>query len=396
MDKVPVAFRDGQIRSSLTEKDMRSVPFALTFPGRLAGVIGSLLCGLCLVSCGGGGSSQGAPTTQRYAYVINFNDTIWTFSEDAVQGTLSLAANQVNSGWGAHSMVLDPRKTHLYVANNGGGGSNPTVTIYSLTAADHRPVQVGTGVPSGPGAGVLAMAPSGAFLYVGGDTGIFTYRVATDGTLTQVGAPVVSGRTVTGLAVDPSGHHLYASSGYTNAAPSGSDNTLNVFALDAATGVPTATGASYSTPFDPGAIQMHPSGLTLYVMSVSGSAISQFTRNTGDGSLVSRGALSLGTSAYPMGMTLTPGAKFLYVATFNSGGVRGFLVNGDGTLTSLGAAFEAQDQPQALAVDPDGQTLFTANYNNTLTGFRIDATTGHLTFLAKSPMGGDGHAIVIK
>lgn len=372
---------------------MPSLP-AIPRPSRR--LVLSLACALAiplLTSCTSN-NSKPTPAPPRYAYIINFNSTIWTMAEDTTAGALTLGGNQVNAGEAAYSMVMDASKTYLYVANNGQTGFAPTVEVFSLTGADHRPAAVGLPVASGPGAGVLALSPAGDYLYVGGDTGIFTYRVGAGGALTQVGSPVVSGRTVTGLAV--AGHFLYAASGYTNAAPAGSDDLLRVHALDPATGVPSAPVASYATGADPVAVQVHPSGSAVYVMNLMGASLSQYTRNATDGTLVAQTPLPCGTSPYPMGLTLDPTGRFVYVASFNTSGVTGFKVNGDGTLSALaGGLVGANDQPQALAVDPDGIFLYTANYNDTLTAFHIDGAGG-LTYVGKSPMGGDGHAILFR
>ncbi|HJV21509.1 MAG TPA: beta-propeller fold lactonase family protein [Holophagaceae bacterium] len=344
-----------------------------------------------LAACGGGGGSDAA--TPHTAYILNENDTVWTMSEDAGKGTLDLAQNQVNTDWGSKIMVTDPQKRYLYVGNNG-GPFTPTITTYSLTASDHRPVQLGSGIPASTGAAALAMSPNGTFLYSGGDAGILTFRL-TNGTPTQVGGVLPSGHGVTDLAVDPTGHFLYAVNGYTSIAGT-SDDTVRVYSLDAATGAPTATGALYATAYDPVAVRVNPNGKAVYVVNLSGQSLSQFTRNAQDGSLTPQVNLPTGTSSYIGGLTLDRFGAFLYLADPTNGGVKGFKVNGDGTLSSLGAVFDAHDYPQALALDPEGGLLFTTNYNNSITAFRVDMSTGRLTYVGKSPMGGTGKGILFR
>lgn len=348
------------------------------------------LLGACGGSGGSGAAESGGPAS---AYILNQNDTVWTMSEDAGKGALTLAANQVNTGSGARVMVTDPLKRYLYVGSNGGPFA-PTLTTYSLTAADHRPVPLGAGLPGSPGAAALAMAPSGAFLYSGGDTGILTFRL-TDGVPSQVGGPVASGSGVTDLAVDPSGRFLYVINGYTGTAQA-SDDTLRVYTLDPGTGLPTATGEIQPTGRYPFALRVNPQGQAVYVLNQSSQDISQFTRNRQDGTLTPQGSVPSGTAYYLGGLTLDRSGAFLYLADPTSHGVRGFKVNTPGTLTALGPAFAANDTPEALALDPGGTLLFTTNYNNSISAFRVDPLSGQLTYVGKSPMGGTGKGILFR
>lgn len=347
---------------------------------------------LLLAACGGASSSGGASAAlqPRYAYAINFNSTIWTFSEDGA--ALDLAANQVNSDEGASRLVMDPQRRWLYAVNTGLGGTGiGSVTAYDLTAADHRPVSLGASVATGANTAAVAMAPSGQFLYVGGDAGIYTFRISASGTLSQVGNPVASGSSVTGLAVDSGGRYLYTANGYTPAGSGSSDNTLRVFTLDSSTGTPSDTGHSYATGLDPQTVQV--GGAAVYVINRSGNSVSIFLKNA-DGSLSSKPAAT--TGAYPVDLVLDPSGRFLYSANRSGNSVSGFRVGADGGLTSLGPDFDVQDGPNALAVDPEGTHVFTANYNNAFTGFSRDGATGQLSYVGKSLMGGEPHAILIR
>src|ERR1700682_652861 len=72
---------------------------------------------------------------------------------------------------------------YVYVTNVSSTGTGGTLTAYSQTSGvfttlSGSPYSL-TGTPSS-----LVVAPNNAFLYVGTNTGIFLYTIATDGTLT--------------------------------------------------------------------------------------------------------------------------------------------------------------------------------------------------------------------
>ena len=102
-----------------------------------------------------------------------------------------------------------------------------------------------------------------------------------------------------------------------------------------------------------------------------------------------------------------PGGQeyFVYVGTYTrntSRGVYGFRFNpSTGTVTSLGLMAEIPS-PSFMAASPNGRFLYTANereYNevmgNKVSTFSIDAQTGRLTLLKRTPSQGDGPAHVV-
>jgi 6-phosphogluconolactonase len=83
---------------------------------------------------------------------------------------------------------------------------------------------------------------------------------------------------------------------------------------------------------------------------------------------------------------IDPSGKYLYVVD-TLGMIFGFAIQADGSLIAVaGSPFAAGRGPVSLAFDPAGRFLYVANASDgSLSGYFLDATTGTLTPLAKSP-----------
>jgi 6-phosphogluconolactonase len=146
--------------------------------------------------------------------------------------------------------------------------------------------------------------------------------------------------------------------------------------------------------------------------------------------LRARGYVSLGGDSSPISLTLTHSQRFLYVGNNSSAGIAGFAVNaatGDLTpitgspfnsgplfqlaahptanllLVATGTAVESYlldpssgaptlagsvggNSPTALAIHPSGNLVYATNVNNSsISGFKLNTTTGSLTPVAGSP-----------
>ncbi len=122
-------------------------------------------------------------------------------------------------------------------------------------------------------------------------------------------------------------------------------------------------------------------------------SITPFSVNA-DGSLVPNPVVSVGDR--PEGVTVTPDARFLYVATSQSAGVRGYAIGPDGSLTEVpGSPFETLGMnTTGIAVTPDGDRVLATNRGSGLNNqpppgsvavYDIDQETGALSSVAGSP-----------
>jgi 6-phosphogluconolactonase (cycloisomerase 2 family) len=94
------------------------------------------------------------------------------------------------------------------------------------------------------------------------------------------------------------------------------------------------------------------------------------------------------TAADVHALAVTPSGTWLYAADYTPGTVTGFRVDGStGALTALpGFPIMAGTQPDSAAIDPSGKFLYVANLGSSnISAFTINASTGALTSVTGSP-----------
>jgi 6-phosphogluconolactonase len=90
-------------------------------------------------------------------------------------------------------------------------------------------------------------------------------------------------------------------------------------------------------------------------------------------------------------LAIDPRGRFLYVANGNSNNVSALTIdNTTGALTAIpGSPVTVGNNPIAVEIDPTGQFVYVASSefedDGSISGFRIDATTGALTAVTGSP-----------
>jgi len=226
---------------------------------------------------------------------------------------------------------------------------------------------------------------------------------------------------VLALAVSPDGAHAYGASATSEA--------VNVFARDTTTGALTqlpGTAGCVSETGSGGAcadgtalvgasgVTVSPDGAHVYVAAYVDDALSVFARDASTGALTqlsgSAGCVSeTGTGGAcadargldePYDVRVSPDGEHVYANASVSGGVAVFardattgaltqLAGTAGCVTETGtggacADGKAMDNPQDLALSPDGAHLYLASFDpsDALAVFARDATTGALTQLA--------------
>ncbi len=127
-------------------------------------------------------------------------------------------------------------------------------------------------------------------------------------------------------------------------------------------------------------------------------SITPFSVNR-DGSLVAHKVVRV--EDRPEGLAITPDARFLYVATSVSPGVRGYAIGPRGALTEVpGSPFKSEGiNTTGVAVAPSGKRLFVTNRGTGLNNaadpgsvavYDIDPASGSLTPVGGSPFGVTG------
>ena len=283
-----------------------------------------------------------------------------------------------------------PPKTELILVANGISANLSTFTMSSATGI-LTPIS-GSPFSTQDNADAVAVDPKGRFAYVAlGSTplgGVYAFTITSgSGVLRPVGGAPFSGDAGSfpqSVAVDPSGQFVYT-------ANSGAFG-LWAFTIDSSTGaLNQISGSPYASCGECLSVVIHPSGKFLYAMctgcAVGHADIVGYSIDGITGALTPLAGSPYPASSGPIGMTVHPSGKFLYVADFNSNTVSGYAIDASGGLSAVpGSPFPSGTFPIAVAVDPSGKFLYSANYeSNDVSGYTISATTGRLTTMASSP-----------
>jgi len=197
----------------------------------------------------------------------------------------------------------------------------------ALTAVTNSPYSL-------PGGTAIAATPNGFLLFVGDPTGISSFTIGTDGSLSN--SSHLSTTEPVSMTVDGLGRYLYTVDGA----------SINAFAVNQTTGVLTSLG-SFATG----------SSIAYVTGEASGNFILGVTNETGSNGIsdnhiyvfsISSGALAqvngspFATVNPPTSLTVSPNGDFVYAftetittgATFDP--IEGYSIGSTGTLTSLG------------------------------------------------------------
>ena len=300
--------------------------------------------------------------------------------------------------------VLPPSGV-LYVTNAVSGDVSslaigPGATLSPLLG--RPPVSTGgcTHGDEGPGCTPrgIALTPNGATAYVVNSISstLAVFRVGAEGALEPYPRLFKTGQEPWGATVAPNGRTLYV----TDTA----DRTISAYHI-AADGTPTRFAAFRTTSDFPKQTVLSPDGRFLYLSYADGdetedSPARPITRYAvlPDGSLAPPQDVAKAEPAN-YGITMSPDGGLLYVTSNVAQDVRGFRVGKDGSLTPVPGLPESVPDAVGLKVTPDGQHLYVCANLDTgsplggLYGFTIHAD-GSLTPTADSPAQTDGTAAI--
>jgi 6-phosphogluconolactonase (cycloisomerase 2 family) len=316
--------------------------------------------------------------------------------------------------------VATPNGLNLYVVNH----DDSSVGEYAI-GTDGKIFLQNTYNVTGSNATAIAMDAAGAFLYVTfqyqlgpngqqlyspaspGPGGVTIFPIKSDGSL---GTPstVKVGNTPVGIVVSrPAGGATFA---YVldQETPTSPKATVLGFSQNPTTGALTptpgtvittdSTGKTVATGYGagttPSAIAEDPSARFVYITD---EATNQLYGNVvaNNGSLVAMTNSPFATGIFPVGVTIDPRGKFLYVANLSSGTVGAYAIDtATGTpVGSVGSASTAvETSPTCVAIEPAlGIYLYTSNnLASDVSALQLDPHNGGLKQVQNTPFPSNG------
>jgi 6-phosphogluconolactonase len=358
-------------------------------------------------------------TTAKPLTSTSPNGGISAFAVDYQIGSLTpLADSPIPAGRNPVTLVASPNSQYLYVVNQ----DDSSIGEYKI-GTDGKIYLQNTYNTTGSTPTAIAIDQAGAFLYVTfqfqvgpngqqlyspaspGPGGITIFPVNGDGSL---GTPstVNVGNNPVGVVVSnipPSGNlgrFVYVIDQETSTSPKAqvlgfSQNSTTgaltptpgtVITTDS-TGKTVATG--YGAGTKPSAIAVDPSSRWVYITDEATNQLYGNNLNN-DGSLTPMVNSPFPTGILPVGVTIDPRGKFLYVANFTSGTVGAYALDvNSGTPTgSVGSASTATGTaPTCVAIEPAlGIYLYTSNnLEGDVSAMQLDPHNGGLKQVQNTP-----------
>ena len=116
---------------------------------------------------------------------------------------------------------------------------------------------------------------------------------------------------------------------------------------------------------------------------------------------VSQTGNAVATGAQPQAMAITPDGKTLFIANGGDNSISGYVVNSDGTLGTATKTMSMGQLPVALAIDPTGKILFVADQQSgdisayTVSSTSLTAVGAVPTQTTASPVSADPSALAV-
>ena len=315
----------------------------------------------------------------------------------ALSGALSAAAVSLLAGCAGFFPPLATTTSttaasgdYLYVVN----AATNTVSQFSLassalTAIAGSPVSL-AGVLAPLSASSIAVTRANTYVYVGGQAGIACFAIGSDGSLTAVtSSNLISTGDFLSLDTSPDGQWLVGLDAV--------DHSINIYGINALTGVLTLNGTATAYPFAMGgntsvaqAVRFAPTGAYLGVaLGTGGDVVYPFSTTSGLLGLTGQEITfsATGTNASDNALVFDSTGAYLYVARLISGAghskVASYSISSAGVPAAVAIAATG-DAPYGILIDSTGTYLYTANRGSAnISGFGI--ASGAFTPLAGSP-----------
>lgn len=347
---------------------------------------------LCLTLCSLTGGLQAA---ERLVFVSSFaagdEGAIQAYQLDLETGALQPAARTTGIEH-PFFLALNPQHTRLYsihAPGQFGGKSNEFVAAYDVIGDQGELKLLNRQSTRGTSSCYVEVDASGKSLVVANYSSgsVASLPILANGSLGEVVTFVQH----EGTSVNPErqeGPHAHCAvlkGDRMYAADLGLDKIL-CYQLDAQSQLTPALQPFARTI--PGAgprhLTFHPDGHHMYVINELANSITLFDFAPDTGILIERQTIStLPTDfqgkSYCADVKVTPDGKFVYGTNRGHDSLAIFRTETDKSLSLVAIVPSHGEQPQNLAITPDGKWLLCANMGGNLAVFRIHAETGELT-----------------
>jgi 6-phosphogluconolactonase len=360
---------------------------------------------LAIVLLGFSSNGNAAPIVGRSPFVLivpyfsvvgdrRGSNSVSVYKVDPATGALTLApGSPFAAGKDPTADALAPGGRFAYVVNKGSdsvSGYKINAMTGALTPLADSPFAVDYS-SSGPNG--IVVEPAGRYAYVTSDAGVTALSIdTTTGALVRVpGSPFAAGRSDSGtaaIAVEPLGRFAYVLNT--------SDNTISVYSIDKRgalklTGSPLDAGQNSNDMGAFASATVEPNGKFLYVTGSCCLYVYAIDGSTGALAIRAHLWLSKPGDIGPAGFAIDPTSAFAYAVI--GGNVNAYKIDTTGTLKAAGggkAAVRAGTYPYGVTIDPTGKYAYVFNRGSgiaapTISAYRIDASTGDLRALARSP-----------
>lgn len=152
-------------------------------------------------------------------------------------------------------------------------------------------------------------------------------------------------------------------------------------------------GAPFAAGTQPSSIASAPGGSVIYVTDSASNDVLAYSANAGVLSPV--GGSPFPTGNAPAAVVVNATGSYVFVANSLDSNLSVYSSSG-GVLSSLGT-YTTGTQPVAIGIDPSlNEYLYTANFlGNSVTGFRVNASTGALLNSQESPYGANANPTAV-
>ena len=318
--------------------------------------------------------SASAATPSAYVYATTGSQSVRQYLADDGGFLSAMTPPTVGAGLSSAGAAASPDRRSLYVVNQ----SSDTVSQYDIQGDGTLKAKTPDFVATGSSPLGMAVAPDGQHVYVvnQGESTVSTYDVDGAGALTFASKVDTEADPVQ-IALTPDGSSAYVTN-YTA-------GSVSQFDVTAAGALKPKVTAAVPAGSQAAGIAVSLDGASVYVtdQTVPGR-IAQFSVDPETGDLAPMAQPTVAAGSEPRAIVAASGR--VYVANVVSNTVSQYAADGGGALRRLAPAVATKRSPFALALSPDGRSLYVASYTDAVIGQYDVADDGTLAVKAPPPV----------